>query len=49
MNGMSIVRRFPLALAENLQLYEPRLPIDLGMDLRAFTVVLGFGPDELRV
>jgi len=48
-DGMSIVRRFPLALAENLQLHRPCLPIDLDMNLGAFTVVLGFGPDQLRV
>ena len=46
---MSVVRRFPLALAENLQFYGSRLLIDLDMDLGPFTVVFGFGPDELRV
>jgi len=48
-DGMSIVRRFPLALAENLQLRRPRLPINLDMNLGTFTVVLGFGPDQPRV
>lgn len=45
MDGISVVRRFPLALAKNLELYGPRLLVNLNVDLGAFTVVLGFGPD----
>lgn len=44
-DGTSIFRRFPLALAKNLQLYSPLVPINLDVDLGAFTVVLGFGPN----
>jgi hypothetical protein len=49
MDGMSVVRRFPLALAKNLQFYGSCLLIDLDMNLGAFTIILGFGPDQLRV
>lgn len=46
---MPVVRRFPLALAKDLQFHRPRLLVNLDMDLSAFAVVLGFGPDQLRV
>ena len=45
MDGMLVVCRFSLALAENLQLHGSRLLIDPDMDLGAFTTVLGFGSD----
>jgi hypothetical protein len=48
MDGVSVVRRLPLALAKNLQLHGSRLPVNLDMDLGALAVVLGFGPDRLR-
>jgi len=46
-DGISIVRRFPLTLAKDLQFHRSRPLVDLDMDLGAFTVVLGFGPDQL--
>jgi len=49
MDGLSVVRRFPLALAKNLELYGSRLLVNLDVDLSAFTVVFGFGPDQLRI
>ena len=45
MDGMSVVRRFPLTLAKNLQFHGPRILINLDVNLGAFTVVLGFGPN----
>ena len=45
MDSISVVRRLPLAFTENLQLYRSRLLVDFDMDLGAFTVVFGFGPD----
>jgi len=49
MDGISVVRRFPLALAENLQFHGSRLLIDVDVDLGPFAIIFGFGPDELRV
>jgi hypothetical protein len=49
MDGTSVVRRFPFALAKNLELYRPRLLVNLDVDLSAFTVALSFGPDKLRI
>lgn len=46
---ISVVCRFPLALAKNLQLYRPRPRVNLDMDLGAFPIVLGFGPDQLGI
>lgn len=49
MDGVSVVRRFSLALAKNLEFYRSRLLVNLDVDLSAFTIILGFGPDQLRI
>lgn len=49
MDSVPVVRRFPLALAKNLQLHRALLLIDLDMDLRAFAIILGFSPSKSRV
>ena len=47
--GMSVIRRLPLALTKNLKLHRFRLHVNLDVDLSPFTIVLGFGPDQLRI
>lgn len=42
---LSVIRGLPLALAKDLELHRSRLLVDLDVDLSAFTIVLGFGPD----
>ena len=49
MDGLSIVCRFPLTLTKNLELYRSTLLVNLDVDLSAFTVVFGLGPDQLRI
>ena len=45
MNSTSVVRRFPLTLAKKFHLYGSPALINLDVDLGAFAIVLGFGPN----